>query len=148
MPASESPWSLCILRSAWSQVVAHCRRELPREACGILAGRGRVALRAIALPNASGAPEREYLADPESLYAALCEVEERGEQMLAIYHSHPQGPPHLSPRDLEQAFWPQAVQVVVSLAGRRPVARAFQVEGWGPAARATPVAMRICKITS
>lgn len=147
MPASENPRSLCILRSAWLQVIAHCRRELPREACGILAGRGRTALRAIALPNASGTPEREYLADPESLYAALCEVEERGEQMLAIYHSHPQGPPNLSSRDLEQAFWPQALQVVVSLAGRRPVVRAFHVEGCGLAARASPVNIRICKDT-
>jgi proteasome lid subunit RPN8/RPN11 len=106
-------------------VKEHCCREKPREACGLLAGREGVVSRAIPLPNVSPSPERAYLADPEYLYRALRDLEERGEEMLAIYHSHPGGPPTPSARDLEQAFWPGVVQLVVSLSGREPEARGY-----------------------
>jgi proteasome lid subunit RPN8/RPN11 len=48
--------------------------------------------------------------------------------MLAIYHSHPEGPQMPSSSDVAQAFYPDAAHVIVSLADRRhPVARAFMI---------------------
>lgn len=132
-----------IPRSVWDRVNEHCLSEKPREACGLLAGRGGVVSRAIPLPNVSPAPDRAYLADPESLYGALRDLEERGEEMLAIYHSHPAGPPALSARDREQAFWPGVVQLVVSLAGPEPEARGYLLPDGGAAAEPRPVRLLI-----
>ncbi|MEW6545449.1 MAG: M67 family metallopeptidase [Bacillota bacterium] len=119
--------TLCIPRRVWGEVIHLCRLQLPGEACGILAGTGNRVSRAIPLPNISPTPTRAYLADPESLYRALLDIEERGEQLLAIYHSHPAGPATLSPVDLEQAFWP-VVHVVISPADNEPRAAAYRLQ--------------------
>jgi len=130
---------LRIPRSVWDRVNEHCLSEKPREACGLLAGRGGVVSRAVPLPNVSPTPHRAYLADPEYLYQALRDLEERGEEVLAIYHSHPAGPPALSARDLEQAFWPGVVQLVVSLSGQEPEVRGYLLPDSTAAAQPRPV---------
>lgn len=123
---------LYLPHQVWEVVLDHCRREVPHEACGLLAGRGNRVARAIPLPNVAPDPERAYLAEPESLYRALVEMEERGEEMIGIYHSHPAGPPAPSERDREQAFWPGVAHLVISLAGGRPRACAWRLHGPHP----------------
>lgn len=147
MPPSSDyqPETLYIPQSVWGEVIQHCRQHLPREACGILAGTGSMVRRAIPLPNASPSPTRAYLADPESLYRTLLDLESRQEEMLAIYHSHPQGPPVLSPADLEQAFWPHLLQVVISLADEEPQAGVFRTKGEVSSVLAFPLHLEILK---
>ncbi|MDI6893045.1 MAG: M67 family metallopeptidase [Bacillota bacterium] len=123
---------LYVPEPVWEAVLDHCRREMPREACGLLSGLGNTVACALPLPNVAPDPQHSYLAEPECLYRALAEVERRGEEMLGIYHSHPTGSPALSARDREQALWPGVVHVVVSFAGRRPQARAWRLPGCGP----------------
>jgi proteasome lid subunit RPN8/RPN11 len=49
--------------------------------------------------------------------------------MTAVYHSHPQGPQTPSATDIAQAYYPDVIQVIVSLQDRsRPIMRGFLID--------------------
>jgi [CysO sulfur-carrier protein]-S-L-cysteine hydrolase len=105
----------------------HAKKLYPQEACGILAGHGRNATRFIPLPNALSS-ETAYEIDPGVLAGTLRGLRANAEELVAIFHSHPRGPAEPSPRDLEQAFYPEAAHIIVSLASREePQIRAFRI---------------------
>jgi proteasome lid subunit RPN8/RPN11 len=65
--------------------------------------------------------------NPHQQIEALLALEAAGWQLLAIYHSHPQGPELPSATDIALAFYPEAVNIIVSLLVQSvPVVRAFQ----------------------
>ena len=80
-------------------------RERPREAVGAFVGRGW-AERAVPLVNAASDPYTRYLADPAGLLRLFRELDERGEELVAFYHSHPFGLARPSEIDRQEARWP------------------------------------------
>jgi hypothetical protein len=55
-------------------------------------------------------------------------MRERGEKLIAIYHSHPRAVnPHPSETDVRLAFYPSATYLIVGLGGSTPVVSAFQI---------------------
>lgn len=80
-------------------------------------------------------PVHNYLASPVAYemeplqqLEAMMDIEDRGLELLAIYHSHPHGPERPSPMDVAQAYYPDAATIIVSLRDlRQPVARAFTI---------------------
>ena len=109
------------------QIVAHARAEAPRECCGLVAGRDGLATRLFPLTNVEPGTTR-YRIDDGEVYRLYREIEDRGEEIVAIYHSHPVTPAYPSPTDVALAFWPEAFYVICSLAdGDRPVIRAFRI---------------------
>lgn len=101
----------------------------PLEACGIMAGnRGKVE-RLYPVDNQLKSPHA-YKMEPNQQLKAMLDLEEKGWEMLAIYHSHPMGPDLPSPLDVAQATYPDAAHVIVSLQDRQhPSIRAFQIVG-------------------
>jgi proteasome lid subunit RPN8/RPN11 len=66
--------------------------------------------------------------EPAELIAALRSIREAGERLLAIGHSHPNGPASPSTRDIKSAYYPEAAHIIVSLASvENPVARGFRI---------------------
>ena len=51
----------------------------------------------------------------------------RGEELVAIYHSHPASQPYPSPTDRAEAHYPDAFYVLVSLRADEPELRAFRI---------------------
>lgn len=130
-----------MLRIATSQVsdlVAHARESAPDECCGLIGGEENGNVRNIyRLRNASASPEVAYEAAPEELFAAQREMRRRGEQLLAIYHSHPRAiTPVPSETDVRLAYYPSAVYLIIGLGGNEPSLRAFRIseqeQGWEP----------------
>jgi [CysO sulfur-carrier protein]-S-L-cysteine hydrolase len=103
-------------------MLAHARGEAPREACGLLAGAGGTVRRTYRMRNVSPEPETRYLADPEQQLRAFRDMERRGWEMLATYHSHPLTAAYPSPTDVERAYYPAARYVIISLAAPALVA--------------------------
>jgi proteasome lid subunit RPN8/RPN11 len=69
-----------------------------------------------------------YEAAPEDLFAAQRQMRGRGEQLLAIYHSHPRATePQPSETDVRLAFYPQAIYFIVGLGSEQPLMRAFRI---------------------
>lgn len=69
-----------------------------------------------------------YEMDPGQLVNSLRELRHTGEELVAIYHSHPHGPAHPSQTDIERAYYPEAAYLIVSLAEpERPRTAAFRI---------------------
>jgi proteasome lid subunit RPN8/RPN11 len=109
-------------------MVAQAQAELPNECCGLLAGKvveGRgVAEICYPLVNSAASPV-EYLSSPESMFRAFKDLNERGLDVLAIYHSHPTSAPIPSRTDLARNWSPEVVNLIISLQGRE-----VEMRGW------------------
>lgn len=101
---------------------AHARDEAPREVVGLWLGKGQVVQRAEPLSNRSSNPLVAYDADPAHLIQVLRRSREEGLELVAIYHSHPQGAAWPSRTDRELAYW-RVPYVILGLAEGR--ARGF-----------------------
>ncbi|HEX9494456.1 MAG TPA: M67 family metallopeptidase [Candidatus Limnocylindria bacterium] len=113
------------------EIVAHARGEAPKEACGLLAGTGGAVTRLIRCANVHPTPVTRYAIDPREQLRAFRDMEAHGEDLVAIYHSHPITQPYPSPTDRAEAHYPEAFYVLVSLRDESPELRAYRVrEGW------------------
>ncbi len=108
-------------------MVAHCRREAPRECCGLLGGRGRRAATFHPLTN-SLASETRYEADPQEVIRAVVSMRERGDEIVAIYHSHPRWAATPSRTDLATNYYGEVPRIIVSLLGEEPEIRAWRLD--------------------
>ena len=80
------------------------------------------------LRNVGPDPERAYEAAPEELFAAQRQMRERGEDLLAIYHSHPRSNnPTPSETDVKLAYYPAATYLIIGLGGEQPIVQAFLI---------------------
>jgi proteasome lid subunit RPN8/RPN11 len=80
------------------------------------------------LANAHASPFR-YAIDPDALLALTIALDDAGEAIWAIVHSHPTSPAAPSPTDIREAFYPEALQLIVSIAGAEPELRAWRIAG-------------------
>ncbi len=119
--------SLMLAPGLLDKMIAHAQSAHPEEACGLLVGRGTMATRFLKARNIL-ASETAYEMDPAFLASTFRALRESGEQLVAIIHSHPKGPAEPSTSDLERAYYPEAVHIIVSLADRaQPHTRAFRI---------------------
>lgn len=100
----------------------------PEEACGILAGTGSSVTRVIPITNSLHSPVR-YRMDAQEQLDALLWLEDNAQEMLAIYHSHPVGPPHPSASDIREFAYPPALTLIWSPGEEGWQLRAFAIEG-------------------
>lgn len=109
------------------EIIAHARDHWPRECCGIIAGKNGEITRLHRLTNLEQSVNR-YLFDDEEFYKVYWEIENRGEELLSVYHSHPVTVAYPSKTDVEFAFWPEAVYLICSLEVEgSPVIRGFRI---------------------
>lgn len=137
-----------------AEIVRQAESGYPEEICGMVIGRpgapDTYGVRPV--PNiANREPQDDpggrlrdartaYKMDPLEQLRVLREVDARGWEVLAFYHSHPDHAAYFSAMDRERALmadgeplWPGVTYLVVSVrAGRTVAASSF---GWDPAAR-------------
>lgn len=118
---------IVIPQAIYDEMVAHARREAPLEACGLVAGRDGVATRFFPTENAERSPVR-YTIPPLEILRITREIDRAGEELLAIFHSHPATEAYPSATDIRLAFYPDAYYLICSLKDpERPVLRAFRI---------------------
>jgi [CysO sulfur-carrier protein]-S-L-cysteine hydrolase len=120
------------------EMIAHARAGLPNEACGILAGRdGRVER---FFPAESDQPSPYYYRiEARDQIRIMNAIEDAGLDLVGIYHSHTSSPAYPSRTDAEQAFWPDAVYVIVSLAEPTADVRGYRMKDMAISAEALRV---------
>jgi proteasome lid subunit RPN8/RPN11 len=65
--------------------------------------------------------------EPRAQLRAFEQIEAAGQEILAIFHSHPKGPSVPSPTDIKEAAYP-VVHIIWSPVGRKWRARGFWIE--------------------
>ncbi len=96
------------------EMIAHARSEAPNECCGMVGGRDGAPVAVYRAANAEASPLRYSIA-PDEQFRLMRELEDAGEDLVAIYHSHTKSAAYPSQTDVNLAGWPDAVYVIVSL---------------------------------
>jgi proteasome lid subunit RPN8/RPN11 len=108
-------------------MVRHALEGLPYEACGLLAGRDGRVERFFPMRNADQS-RTTYRLDPTDQFRVFNEIENKGWQLSGIFHSHTHTEAYPSETDRQQAFYPEAHYVLLSVADRaKPAVRAFRI---------------------
>ena len=111
------------------EIVEDAKRVYPKEGCGLITGVAAEGRRFISILNVAESPS-EFEMDPVALIRELKSIRNAGEELVAIYHSHPHGPAAPSAMDIHQAYYPQAAHLIVSLADlKHPQTAAFRITG-------------------
>ena len=93
-------------------VLAAASREA--EICGFLSGQGNHLIRCYPVSNVADDKRRFFLMDPQEQLNAMRQIEERGEELIAIYHSHIDSPAYPSATDLEWHAYPETIYVIMA----------------------------------
>lgn len=122
---------ITLRRAHVEEMYAHARACAPGECCGLIGGASVVAARAenvYRLRNVASDPRVAYEAAPQELFAAQRSMRERGEQLLAIYHSHPRArEPVPSEADVRLAYYPAAIYFIIGLGEEGAALGAFRL---------------------
>ena len=98
-----------------NKILTHAQHSPEAEVCGLIAARDGVPVSLYPIANVADVPERLFAMEPAAQIEAMRQMREGGEELFAIYHSHPHAPAQPSARDLEEAAYPQALYLIVSL---------------------------------
>jgi [CysO sulfur-carrier protein]-S-L-cysteine hydrolase len=132
-----------IPRELYEQIVSHALKGYPNEACGAVAGTDGKAVRVYPMRNAEESPV-VYRFDEREQLRVFDEIEGRGWEILAFFHSHTHTEAYPSPTDLAQAHWrdpltgdqvaayPGTRYLILSLRDDEPVLRGFRFDGGAP----------------
>jgi len=117
---------LYIPEDIYRRMILHCREERPLEACGLLVGEAGHVVAGYATDNQHRSPVI-YKVDDLQLLEVDRDIRSERQEIIAIYHSHVVTDPVPSRTDIQQATWPEAFYVIVSLKERRPRVRAWRI---------------------
>ncbi len=113
-------------RSLFDEIVDHARAEAPNECCGMIASVDGRAVAVHRVRNSAASPLR-YEMDGMEQYRVQTAIEDAGQQLGAIYHSHTRSDPYPSQTDINLAFYPESLYVIVGVKGSEPDVRAWTI---------------------
>jgi len=109
------------------QMIEHAKEKQPHEVCGILAGSENAVELVYKMANDDNSATT-YLANPKEQFQVFKDIRKRRLEMIGIYHSHVFTQPYPSARDVELAFYPEAVYFIASLRDlERPEVKAYRI---------------------
>jgi proteasome lid subunit RPN8/RPN11 len=103
-----------IARSMLDQIVAQARDEAPNECCGIIGARDGGAVTVFPVRNTAASPLR-YEMDPKDQLRVFEALDDAELDVGAIYHSHTRSDPLPSQTDINLAFYPDALYVILGV---------------------------------
>ncbi len=116
-----------ISRELYDEMVAHAVADAPDECCGIISSRAGVAVALHRMENTAHTWMR-YEMDNMELYRVVTAIEDAGLDVGIIYHSHTRTEPYPSQTDINLAFYPDSLYVIVGTAAEpEPLVRAYTI---------------------
>lgn len=124
---------IILSKSDYNRIVEHAFKELPNEACGLIAGEikggDKIIKKVYLLTNIDHSNEHFSLDSKEQL-AAIKDMRVSGFVPLGNWHSHPESPSRPSDEDKRLAFDSKASYMILSLMDReKPVLNSFKIRG-------------------
>lgn len=127
---------LYLPRAIREEILVHLLDATPNEGVGLLAvgetyreDDGQLAVEAIRFypgTNIDASPSR-FTMEPAEVVRALRAIGDQGLALGAIVHSHLRGPATPSTTDLREAYYPDALMMIVSFADQPAALRAWRV---------------------
>ncbi len=122
---------LVLERKSWRKMRQAVHSSLPEEGCGLASGVLRddeaIVRHVYPVTNELHSPSRFRLAPYEQLQI-FEKLDQAGEDLIAIFHSHPNGPDTPSPTDIAEAYYPGVVHLIWSHRTSRWVCRAYLIQ--------------------
>jgi proteasome lid subunit RPN8/RPN11 len=104
-----------IAQEMLDEIADHAHEEAPNECCGMVGSRDGQAVSLYRARNAEASPLR-YVVHPQDQFRIMEQMDERGEELGAIYHSHTRSPAFPSQTDINLAEgWPDPLYVICSI---------------------------------
>jgi proteasome lid subunit RPN8/RPN11 len=125
---ANQPQQLTLHQKHWDQILDDIQKRKPEEACGLIAGSPDLVEEVIPITNEYHSQVR-YRMEPSEQLEAFEHFDQRGWDLLAIYHSHPQGPPFPSATDIAEASYPGIIYLIVFPNHNDWNCRGFLIEG-------------------
>ena len=122
-----------INKTDFDSIVEHAKKNLPEEACGLIAGEDlpdgtRVIRKVYLLENVDHTNEH-FTISPKDQLATIKDIRLNGLKPLGNWHSHPESPSRPSEEDKRLANDSNASYLILSLMdAENPVLNAFHVE--------------------
>ena len=123
---------LTLSPTQWSQIKAEVSSRQNEEACGLLAGVGNLTSLVIPITNILHDPYR-FRMDPKEELIALQLIEEKGYEVLAVYHSHPNGLQRPSPTDYAELTFSGIIYLILFPEGYDWQCRGYYMQSQGEA---------------
>ncbi|MGZ8188314.1 MAG: Mov34/MPN/PAD-1 family protein [Methylosarcina sp.] len=109
------PEEIQLPRKLTNQLLHLAQISPDQEVCGLIGGKNGVPCTCYPITNIARHPEHRFLLDAKQQIASMSQMRDQGEDLFAIYHSHPSAPARPSASDLEQAAYPEALYLIISL---------------------------------
>jgi len=110
-----TPEEIQIPRKLTNQLLHLAQISPDYEVCGLIGSKNGLPTHCYPVKNTAEHPQQRFLLDTRQQIATMAKMRELGEDLFAIYHSHPTAPAQPSSHDLEQAAYPEALYLIISL---------------------------------
>ena len=106
---------IALPRELVNQILHHALSSPELEVCGLIGAKEGLPASCYPVENAAAVPQLRFQLDPAGQINAMRQIRERGEELFAIFHSHPAAPAEPSPVDLADAVYLDVLYLVISL---------------------------------
>lgn len=107
--------TISLPRTLINQLLHHAQLNTEQEVCGLVASQQGMACEVYPVRNVAEHADHLFAMDPKEQVEAMRQMRDKGQQLFAIYHSHPHAPAEPSLRDLAEAAYPEALYLIISL---------------------------------
>ena len=107
---------ICLPRKLTNQLLHLAQLSPEQEVCGLVAADSNGnPTTCYPIDNSATTPSNRFQLDPSQQIAAMKQIRDKQQSLFAIYHSHPTSPAVPSTTDIQQANYPDAVHLIISL---------------------------------
>ena len=85
------------------------------EVCGLIGSKNDLPCSCYPIKNITENPKQRFELDASQQIVAMSQMRDHGEQLFAIYHSHPSTPAMPSITDLKLSAYPDILNLIISL---------------------------------
>ena len=112
----------------YEEMVSHALEDAPDECCGMVSARDGEAVALYRITNSAHSPLK-YVMDPaEQFRVEIGEIDDKGLDVGIVYHSHTRSAPYPSQTDINLAYHPDAIYVIVGVKDRdNPEVKAYTI---------------------
>jgi len=107
------------------QIYTHAAETYPYECCGFLLGQGDLVQTVRRATNQNEARTDRFIISSEEFAQVQFAADDAGQDIMGIYHSHPDWPPIPSQTDMDGA-WEEVYYLIASIHERKP----FNTQVW------------------